>query len=402
MVHAKWSGQQDNASSALGMGLVRYRKHASLPPPALARFSVRLDMPQLVVDMRVLSSRETCSGASAARLRICARRPRASPSLAAPQAQQAAAGGAPEPRRVVAVTGATGFVGSALVRRLLQSGARVRVLTRDVPKARRTLPAVPIDCFYEEQAWGKGIAGATAVVNLAGEPISKGRWSPEIKRLIKTSRLGATTRVVSAMSECAPEERPAVLVTASAVGYYGTSSSSRFDESSSNGSDYLAEVCRDWEAAAMPAAALGARVVVLRMGIVLDKGGGALASMAPVFQAFAGGPLGDGRQWLSWVHRDDAVGIICRAIEDASVSGAYNVTAPRPVRMGEFCQSLGAAVGRPSWLPVPEFAVQVLLGEGAKVVLEGQQVLPTRTLASGYRFRFSEVAPALRDIISSR
>ena len=193
-----------------------------------------------------------------------------------------------------------------------------------------------------------------------------------------------------------------MLVTASAVGYYGTSSSSRFDESSGNGSDYLAEVCREWEAAAMPAAALGTRLVVLRMGIVLDKGGGALASMAPVFQAFAGGPLGDGRQWLSWVHRDDAVGIICRAIEDASVSGAYNVTAPRPVRMGEFCQSLGAAVGRPSWLPVPEFAVQVLLGEGAKVVLEGQQVLPTRTLASGYRFRFSEVAPALRDIISSR
>ena len=359
-------------------------------------------MAQLTLDMRALSSRETCSGGSAARLRVCARRPRALPhSVVAPQAQ-AAGSSAPEPRRVVAVTGATGFVGSALVRRLLQSGARVRVLTRDVPKARRTLPAVPIDCFYDEAAWGKGIAGSTAVVNLAGEPISKGRWSPEVKRLIKTSRLGATTRVVSAMGDCLPEERPAVLVTASAVGYYGTSSSSRFDESSGNGSDYLAEVCREWEAAAMPAAALGTRLVVLRMGIVLDKGGGALASMAPVFQAFAGGPLGDGRQWLSWVHRDDAVGIICRAIEDASVSGAYNVTAPRPVRMGEFCQSLGAAVGRPSWLPVPEFAVQVLLGEGAKVVLEGQQVLPTRTLASGYRFRFSEVAPALRDIISSR
>jgi uncharacterized protein (TIGR01777 family) len=188
-----------------------------------------------------------------------------------------------------------------------------------------------------------------------------------VKRSILTSRVGATTRVVDALRACTPEERPTVLVSSSAVGYYGTSSSLRFDESSASGSDYLSKVCREWEAAAAPAASLGARVVVLRMGIVLDKGGGALASMAPVFQLFAGGPLGDGRQFFSWVHRDDAVSIICRAMQDASVSGAYNVTAPRPVRMGEFCQSLGAAMGRPAWLPVPEFAVQALLGEGAKV-----------------------------------
>ena len=357
----------------------------------------------LLADKPLLSSRAACGGGcSAARLRGCTRRSPGTPRAAFSPRAQATSADTAEQRRVVAITGATGFVGSALVRRLLQSGARVRVLTRDVPRARRTLPAVPIADFFDEAGWGRGVAGATAVVNLAGEPISKGRWSPEIKRLIKTSRLGATTRVVSALSACAPEQRPAVLVSASAVGFYGTSSSSRFDESSASGSDYLAEVCREWEAAAAPATALGTRLVVLRMGIVLDKGGGALASMAPVFQAFAGGPLGDGRQWLSWVHRDDAVSIICRAIDDTSVSGAYNVTAPRPVRMGEFCSSLGAAVGRPSWLPVPEFAVQVLLGEGAKVVLEGQQVLPTRTLASGFKFKHAEIAPALRDIISSR
>ena len=155
-----------------------------------------------------------------------------------------------------------------------------------------------------------------------------------MKRSILTSRVGATSRVVDALRSCPPEERPSVLVTASAVGFYGTSSSLRFDESSASGSDYLAAVCRDWEAAAAPAAALGTRLVVLRMGIVLDKGGGALASMAPVFQVFAGGPLGDGRQWFSWVHREDAVDIVCRALSDASFSGAYNVTAPRPVRMG--------------------------------------------------------------------
>jgi uncharacterized protein (TIGR01777 family) len=170
-----------------------------------------------------------------------------------------------------------------------------------------------------------------------------------VKRSILTSRVGATTRVVDALRACTPEERPTVLVSSSAVGYYGTSSSLRFDESSASGSDYLSKVCREWEAAAAPAASLGARVVVLRMGIVLDKGGGALASMAPVFQLFAGGPLGDGRQFFSWVHRDDAVSIICRAMQDAAVSGPYNVTAPRPVRMGEFCQSLGAAMGRPAW-----------------------------------------------------
>lgn len=227
------------------------------------------------------------------------------------------------------------------------------------------------------------------------------RWTPETKRAILSSRVGATTRVVDALRACTPEERPSVLVSASAVGFYGTSTSLRFDESSASGSDYLSAVCREWEAAAAGASALGTRLVILRMGIVLDKGGGALASVAPAFQIFAGGPLGDGRQWFSWVHRDDAVGIICRALEDTQLSGAYNVTAPRPVRMGEFCQSLGSAMGRPAWLPVPEFAVQALLGEGAKVVLEGQQVVPTRTLATGYRYKHQDLAPALRDIIRS-
>lgn len=248
----------------------------------------------------LLSSRAACGG-SCARLRSRAGRSRAAAHAAfAPQAAAAQAPpAADKPKaapKIVAITGATGFVGSALVRRLLQSGARVRVLTRDAAKARRALPAIlPMD-FYEEARWPAGVSGATAVVNLAGEPISKGRWTPEIKRLIKTSRLGATMRVVGAMRECAPEKRPAVMVTASAVGFYGTSSALRFDESSASGSDYLAEVCREWEAAAAPATTLGSRLVVLRMGIVLDKGGGALASMAPVFQAFAGGPLGDGRQ----------------------------------------------------------------------------------------------------------
>jgi hypothetical protein len=181
-------------------------------------------MQQLVADKPLLSSRAACGG-SVARLSAFTRTRRTQHAAFAPQAQ-AAAGDASEQRRVVAITGATGFVGTALVRRLQASGARVRVLTRDVPKARRTLPAVPIADFFDEAKWGRGIAGASAVVNLAGEPISKGRWNADVKRLIKASRLGATTRVVSALSACAPEERPGVLVSASAVGFYGTSSSS--------------------------------------------------------------------------------------------------------------------------------------------------------------------------------
>ncbi len=216
-----------------------------------------------------------------------------------------------------------------------------------------------------------------------------------------------------------------MLVSASAVGAYGSSASARFDESSSMGSDYLSQVCRDWEAAAAPATELGARLVVLRMGIVLDRGGGALAKMAPVFQMFAGGPLGDGRQWFSWIHRDDAgaratpappplsclanantytsyaVGIIMKALTDDALSGVYNATAPRPVRMNELCSSLGAVMGRPAWLPVPEFAIQALLGEGAKVVLEGQQVLPTRTLAAGYAYKYGDVTAALRQVVGA-
>ena len=309
---------------------------------------------------------------------------------------------APEPRKVVAITGATGFVGSLLAKALCKEGAVVRVLTRDVAAARRKLPSwdygpAPLQ-FFNEADWTSGVRGATHVVNLAGEPISS-RWTPAVKQAILHSRVNATNRLVAALRACAAEERPGVMVSASAVGFYGSSASARFDESSSSGSDYLSSVCREWEAAAAPAAEeLGARLVVLRMGIVLDRGGGALAKMAPVFQIFAGGPLGDGRQWFSWIHRDDAVGILMKALSDDSVVGVYNATAPRPVRMNELCNSLGAVMGRPAWLPVPEFAIQALLGEGAKVVLEGQQVLPTRTLGI-YSFKYETVTAALRQVV---
>ena len=307
---------------------------------------------------------------------------------------------------VVAVTGATGFVGSRLTQELVRRGAVVRVLTRDVVAARRKLqPLVGSAAsklqYHGEGDWAAGVRGASHVVNLAGEAIST-RWTPETKREILQSRVGATARLVSALRLCPAEQRPRVLVSASAVGFYGTSLSGRYDEQSPSGQDYLATVCRQWEAEAQQAKQLDVRVVILRLGIVLDRGGGALAKMAPVFELFAGGPLGDGKQWMSWVHRDDAVGIFVKAMEDSSWDGCYNATAPAPVRMNELCSSLGAAMGRPAWTPVPEFIIQVALGEGAKVVLEGQQVLPTRTVAQGYNFQYADVNKALRQVVGAR
>ena len=300
---------------------------------------------------------------------------------------------------LVAVTGATGFVGSALVARLLLAGVRVRVLTRDVSKARRILLTPGLE-FFDEAGWSTGIRGASAVVNLAGEPISA-RWSDSVKAAIMSSRVEATRRVVAALEACPSEQRPSVLVSTSAVGFYGTSTTATYDESSPAGSDYLASVCRQWEAAAAPAAGLGVRLVIARMGIVLDRGGGALAKLVPAFALFAGGPPGDGRQYFSWIHRDDAVGILIHALTTPEVTGVLNATAPTPVRMTDFCAVLGSCMGRPSWLPVPEFAVAALLGEGSKIVLEGQCVLPQATLASGYSFKRPELRGALRSIVSA-
>ncbi|GAB4204845.1 MAG: TIGR01777 family oxidoreductase [Coleofasciculaceae cyanobacterium] len=300
----------------------------------------------------------------------------------------------------VAITGATGFVGSRLVEQLQAQGHQPLILTRKPAAALRTFPNVEVVAYTPTESgdWQQAIAGCDAVVNLAGEPIAEKRWTPQEKEEILNSRKLGTQKIVEAIAQANP--KPKVLVNASAIGYYGTSETATFDETSPSGNDFLAEVCQAWEAQAQKVKEAGVRLVILRFGIVLGNGG-ALAKMIPPFQLFAGGPLGTGQQWVAWIHRDDLVRLIIEALTRPDWEGVFNATAPNPVRMSEFCQVLGDVLHRPSWLPVPSFALEALLGEGAKVVLEGQQVLPKRTTSSGFEYRYPTVKQALEEILRS-
>jgi uncharacterized protein (TIGR01777 family) len=295
----------------------------------------------------------------------------------------------------VAITGATGFVGSRLVEKLLARGDEVLVLTRNLTAAQQKFPTTQVVQYrpLESGDWQQSISGCDAVVNLAGEPIAEKRWTPEQKQIILESRSIGTQKIVEAINQAA--SKPQVLVNASAIGYYGISDTAQFDETSPAGNDFLVQVCQAWEAAAQQTSS---RLVILRFGIVLGNGG-ALAKMIPPFKMFMGGPIGSGNQWFSWVHLDDLVGMILQALANPQLSGVFNATAPQPVRMKDLCHELGEVMGRPSWMPVPGFVLEAMLGDGAMVVLEGQQVLPKAWLAQGFNFQYPEVKPALRSFL---
>lgn len=304
----------------------------------------------------------------------------------------------------VAIAGATGFVGSRLVERLHSEGHQVLVLARDSERARRVFPASAYPNLEivgytpaESGDWLHSIAGCDGVVNLAGVPIAEERWTAARQQAILDSRKLTTAKLVEAIALANP--KPSVFVSASAIGYYGTSETAEFEENSLGGDDFLATVCKEWESAAQPVKNAGTRLVILRLGIVLGMGG-ALAKMVPAFRLFAGGPIGTGKQWFSWIHRDDVVNLILYALQNPQVEGVLNATAPNPVRMNELCETLGEILKRPSWLPVPSFALELLLGDGAKVVLEGQQVLPKRTLVSGFQYEYPTLKLALEEILS--
>ena len=296
--------------------------------------------------------------------------------------------------------GCSGFVGRELVPFLLHLGHALTLVSR------RSHPFPPLEgdqlrCLRldpsDPASWASpelqaALAAAEGVVNLAGEPIAERRWSAVQRQRLRDSRLGTTTGLVRAMASLATP--PPVLVSASAVGAYGSSEEERFVESSPPASDFLGQLCQDWEAAAL-AAPQACRVVVLRLGIVLGPDGGALGKMLPVFRAGLGGPVGSGKQWMSWILRHDLCRLIAAALEDPSFQGVYNAVAPQPVRMADFARALGERLGRPSLLPVPAPVLRVMLGDGAAVVLEGQQVLPERLQRKGFAFDAPELTSAL-------
>lgn len=291
----------------------------------------------------------------------------------------------------VAVAGANGLIGSHLVRALRGRGDEVVPLVRS-PRAAgdvRWDPKSPSDL-------ARVLDGCDGVVNLAGANVGAKRWSEGYKREIRESRLSSTRALVEAMA--AAQRKPRVLVSASAVGYYGGRGDEEVTESTPAGRDFLAEVCQAWEAEASRAEELGVRVVLLRTGVVLDRNDGALKKMIPPFKAFVGGPIGSGRQWVPWIHIDDEVGIILWAL-DGAVHGPVDAVSPNPARMKDFARELGRALGRPALFPVPALALRLAVGEMADVLLDGQRALARKALVGGYRFRFSDLAGALRDVL---
>lgn len=278
----------------------------------------------------------------------------------------------------VTILGASGFIGRHLTAALKARGDDVVVASlRDPGRA------------------ADACEGSDAIVNLAGASVSE-RWTDEHKREIERSRVDLPHAFIAALARL--DRRPTQYVSASAVGYYGTSRTATFTETSPPGSDFLARVCTGWEAEALVARTLGMRVAIVRTGLVLGADGGALAKLLPLFRLGVGGVVASGEQWYSWIHIDDQVGIYLHAL--AGHDGVLNATAPDPVTNKTFTAALGAAVHRPTFLPTPAFAISLILGEGAIVVTEGQRVLPEATVASGYRFAYSSIDAALGAIVS--
>jgi uncharacterized protein (TIGR01777 family) len=286
----------------------------------------------------------------------------------------------------VVVAGGTGFLGTPLVSQLRTKGDEVFVLTRGTA-ASGQVTWVPNGTVGP---WAKVVDGADAVINLAGESIADHRWTSAYKARIRDSRIRATRSIVAAIH--AAVGKPAVLLNASAVGYYGSRGDERLTEESPPGTDFLASVCRDWEAEALAGDA--SRVVLLRSAPVLDGGGGVLSRIALPFRLFIGGPIGSGTQYWSWIHRHDWVAMVTWAL-DSRVSGPLNIAAPQDVTNREFAQALGRVLNRPAFLPAPSFALRLLLGEMADVLVFSQRVVPAKAEASGFRFQYPALEPAL-------
>jgi len=296
------------------------------------------------------------------------------------------------------VTGATGFIGRALIARLRRDGHAIVAGVRSEERARRVLGAdVELVRASGGDALAAAVARADAVVNLSGEPVVGKRWTAERRRVLEESRVGVTRDLVSAIAAASP--RPRVLVSGSAVGWYGDRGDERLTESSSPGDDFLARLCRAWEEAARAAETSGVRVVTLRTGVVLGPGGGALAQMLPPFRLGLGGPVGSGRQYFPWIHLQDLVSAIAAAIGDDRYRGPVNGVGPQEATSRTFASALGRALHRPAILPMPALALRVIFGEAANVLLASQRAEPRVLLTNGFTFAFPDLDGALADIV---
>jgi hypothetical protein len=300
----------------------------------------------------------------------------------------------------IVVTGGTGFIGRPLCTALCQEGHRVTLLTRRIEAQRSCDPTITAIEWNgrEGGAWEHCLENADAVIHLAGAPIADGRWTDARKQLLIESRVLSTRLLVEAMSR--RSSKPRTLVSASGIGYYGTSNDRVLDEGAARGRGFLADLCLAWEAEALRAVEMGVRVVMLRTGMVLEQDGGALPKMLLPFRFFAGGPIMPGTQWVSWIHRRDHIGLIQWLLTNPNVSGPVNAVAPEAVTMNRFCEVLGQVLHRPSWLPVPGFALQAALGELGTLMTTGQRVTPAKALFGGYGFHYPTLEPALRAILA--
>ena len=301
----------------------------------------------------------------------------------------------------VLVTGATGFVGRRLCETLSQRGDRVVALSRDPTAAQHRVPAIGKAYPWNpttEPPPGEALSGLDAVVHLAGETVV-GRWTEAKKNSIRDSRVVGTRNLVAGIAQA--ESKPAVMVSASAIGFYGDRGDEELTEQAAPGDDFLAHTCLAWEDEALKVEPLGVRLACVRIGVVLGLGGGALAAMLTPFKLGVGGPLGSGRQWWAWIHRDDLVGLILHLI-DNDLRGAFNATAPEPVRQKDFARVLGRVLHRPAFMPAPAFALKIVMGGFATELLSSTKVLPQSALQSGYEFRNPDLEAALREILDSR
>ena len=295
----------------------------------------------------------------------------------------------------ITISGASGLIGRRLLKLLSTEGHSIEVLSRH---AGTNLPGgVKLSVWdpAKSEPPAESLRDADAVIHLAGAPIAQ-RWTADVKRQIRDSRIVGTRNLVSALEKLA--KRPQVLVSASAIGYYGSRGDEVLTESSAPGNDFLADLCKDWEREARAAEGIGMRVVPVRTGVVLDARGGALARMLPPFKMGLGGKIAGGRQWMSWIHAEDLAGIYRHALANP-VSGPVNGTAPNPVTNGDFTTELGRGLKRPTIFPLPGFMLKLMFGEMAEVLLGSQRVLPKHTEEAGYRFRFPQLGPALADVL---